>query len=81
MIVGVSTPFAHWWCGLFHAEPSCSSSLAAEIRRSLPRPLIPLLLCLYSVAKYSHSSLSVAETVSPSRIDANLTLSAASVSV
>ena len=44
----------------------------AKIRLSLPRPLMPLLLFLYSVAKYSHSSLSIADTASPSRIDANL---------
>jgi len=43
----------------------------ADIRRSLPRPLIPLLEFLYSEAKYSHSSLSCAVTGSPSQMDAN----------
>lgn len=32
--------------------------LSLAMRRSLPRPLIPLLLFLYSAAKYSHSSRS-----------------------
>ena len=34
----------------------------AEMRLSLPRPLIPLLEFLYSDAKYSQSSLSSWET-------------------
>lgn len=40
--------------------------------RSLPRPLMPLLLFLYRLAKYSHSSLSAAWTMSPSLMEANL---------
>ena len=44
--------------------------------RSLPRPLIPLLLFLYRLAKYSHSSLSAAWTMSPSLMEANLVVSA-----
>lgn len=43
-----------------------------EMRRSLPRPLMPLFEFLYSEAKYSNSSLSWGETASLSRIDANL---------
>lgn len=43
-----------------------------EMRRSLPRPLMPLFEFLYSEAKYSKSSLSWGETISESRIDANL---------
>jgi hypothetical protein len=40
--------------------------------RSLPRPLMPLLLFLYRLAKYSHSSLSAEATTSPSLMEANL---------
>lgn len=36
----------------------------AEIRRSLPRPLMPLFEFLYSDAKYCQSSLSSLETQS-----------------
>lgn len=44
----------------------------ALMRRSLPRPLMPLLEFLYRDAKYSQSSLSAEETWSPSWIVANL---------
>jgi hypothetical protein len=42
------------------------------IRRSFPRPLIPLLLFLYSVAKYSHSPRSCGFMASASVICPNL---------
>lgn len=42
------------------------------IRRSFPRPLIPLLLFLYSVAKYSHSPRSCGFMASASAIRPNL---------
>jgi len=43
----------------------------AEMRRSLPRPLMPLLEFLYSDAKYSQSSLSSWDTQSPDVMVAN----------
>lgn len=43
----------------------------AEMRLSLPRPLIPLLEFLYREAKYSHSFLSSWETQSPGVTVAN----------
>ena len=48
--------------------------------RCLPRPLIPLLLFLYRVAKYSHSSLSSFDMVLKSAIEAKRLVSDLSVS-
>ena len=56
---------------LYDEELEFAEFGAAEILLSLPRPLIPLLEFLYSEAKYSQSSLSLSETYSPARMDAN----------
>jgi hypothetical protein len=56
---------------LYDEELEVAEFGAAEILLSLPRPLMPLLEFLYSDAKYSQSSLSLSETYSPARIDAN----------
>ena len=55
--------------------PDVRDMLVGPTFRSLPRPLMPLLLFLYRLAKYSHSSLSAALTMSPSLIEANLAVS------
>lgn len=49
-----------------------SSATMPWIRLSLPRPLIPLLLFLYRVEKYSRSSLSSSDMTFPSSICSNL---------
>lgn len=55
-------------------------SLGGPTRRSLPRPLMPLLLFLYSVAKYSHRSRSDLEAFSKSLMEPNLAVSCLMVS-
>lgn len=47
---------------------------AGPTRMSLPRPLMPLLEFLYISEKYSQSSLSLSETMSPGRRELNLAI-------
>jgi hypothetical protein len=83
----LSTPSLSFLCRSCHHKypPPPIPSLVPELRadelleptlRSFPRPLIPLLLFLYRLAKYSHSSLSAACTISPSLMEANLVVRA-----
>jgi hypothetical protein len=51
-----------------------ANKLLEPILRSFPRPLIPWLLFLYRLAKYSHISLSAVYTISLSLIEANLVI-------
>ena len=56
---------------VYAEEAAAEADGVVAIRRSLPRPLIPLLEFLYSEAKYSQSSLSSRRTGSPGLMQAN----------
>src|SRR3569833_598727 len=69
------------WCDVYGGGQGLRESMedrgAAPIRRACPRPLMPLLLFLYTAAKYIHSSRSSSLTSARFMMEANFLLSSA----